>query len=138
VEILGAWSEIETVNRRDIRKVLIFGGTGNIDGSEEFSFLDRLLGPGSGIDVIGGSSPEKVHRDHSELKAGAALEKEDGIGIRDIKKIAKILLGRGVDLIVGCSPVTGLQDREAGPSDIHELFPGLSHNFLRKDRRPGI
>ena len=55
---------------------------GDLDAADALRFLDRLLRPRAGDDVVGRAARgQQVHRHHRELQAGAALQKEHVVAL---------------------------------------------------------
>ncbi len=66
-------------------------------------FVERFLAPGAGDDVLGGFAGafQQVQREHVELQAGTALEKENLIAGGHAQQFAQALDGFGEDGIKG-------------------------------------
>ncbi len=98
-------------------------------------FSDGLGGPGAGMKDIHGLSREaQVHGSHGELHAAAALDEDDGIVVRDSKKIAELLFRGGVDAFKFRGTVAHLHDRHAAAAPVEEFLADAFEN--RKRKRP--
>jgi hypothetical protein len=114
VDVGGAGVERQLAWRRDPREVLCFRRRGNLDGADALGFLDRLLRPGAGHDVIcGAAGRQQVHRHHRELQARAALEEEHVIVLRDSRQRANIGLATLDHVVERFRAVADLEDRHA-------------------------
>ena len=79
---------------RNARVVLAFGRRRDVDRADLLRFLDRLLRPRAGVDVVGGrAGGEQVHRHHRELQARAALQEQHPVVRRNARQRADVGFG---------------------------------------------
>ena len=84
------------------------------DGADALRFLQRLLRPGAGDDVVGGRARrEQVHRHHRELQRRAALQEQHLVRRRNVAERAQVGLGPREDVLEGLRAVADLEDRHA-------------------------
>src|SRR5258708_31094222 len=98
-------------------------------------FSDGLGGPGACVEDVNGLSGEaQVHGSHGELHAAAALDEDDGVVVRDSKKIAELLFRSGVDTFKFKGTVAHFHDRHATAAPVEEFLADAFEN--RKRKRP--
>ncbi len=62
----------------------LFGRRRDVCRADLLGFLERLLSPVAGDDVVGRRARrEQVHRDHGKLQAGTALQKQHLVVVRN-------------------------------------------------------
>ena len=84
--------------------------------TKKLGFGNRLLGPGTGVDVIRSAALQEVHRDLGELGRGAALQEQDMELVVEAADPLDPLDGFVVDRIVFLATV--------GP--LHQVHPGAT------------
>src|SRR4029079_8562405 len=80
---------------------------------------------------------KQVHRDHRELEAGAALEEQHVIALRDIRQFPEVRFAAGENLLEGFRPVADLEDRHADPGKSKQIALCLLEHFERENRGAG-
>jgi hypothetical protein len=111
------------VERREGRVLAVFTRPGDGGGGELLGLLEGLVAPGSGHDEVGriGGPRAEVERDGGELRGGAALEEEHGVGVGHREERAQVglgLLDGGVELLPA---VAHLHDAHPGAVVVHQL-----------------
>ncbi len=116
----------------------VFRGGRDLDAAEALGLGDGLLGPGTGIDVVGlVCAAQQVHRDHRKLAGGPALQEQHLVTLRHGQKLAQVgfrLLGDGHELL---SAVAHLRDAHAAAMPVQHLLPGLPQHLFRQHGRTG-
>ncbi len=79
MDIFCAVSEVQFGGNR--RELVCLRTARDIDRTEAFGFLHRFARPLAGMNIIGGSALQKVHREHGELRTGSAAQKQRGIRV---------------------------------------------------------
>jgi len=83
--------QLPLVLPRDGEIVVALGAGGHIDVTETLSFLDGLLRPDAGVDIVGHTVfRQKVQRNLGELLAGAALQEQHLVVRRNGQQVAQI------------------------------------------------
>jgi hypothetical protein len=137
VDVRRARRQLQLVLTRHARIVLGLRGRGNVDRADALRFLDRFLGPRSGVDVIGGRARgEEIHRHHRELEAGAALQEQHLVVRRNGRQRADVGLRLREDRLERRRAVADLEDRHADSRQRHEIALNLFENGHRQDRGP--
>jgi hypothetical protein len=110
----------------------------DVDRPDLFGFLDRLLGPRSAVDVVGGRRRgEEVHRDHRELQAGAARKKQHAIVRGDGGERTDVGLGLGKNRFERLRAMADLEDRHPHAGQRDEVALHLFQDRHRQHRRSG-
>jgi hypothetical protein len=82
MDIGGVWCQLQFTFQWHACRNLLLAVCGDIHIANELGFLQCLGSPGAGIDIVSRLAlPQQVHRNHSELNACSALDKENGIVI---------------------------------------------------------
>jgi hypothetical protein len=106
--------------------------------ADRLGFLDGLLAPDAGHDVVGDASGrQQVVRHHRELERGAALEEEHLVVGRNAGQLARVGLGLRVHGFVDLAAVAVLGDADAAALDAPEIFLRLAQDRFRKRRGTG-
>jgi hypothetical protein len=94
----GIRVELPAVARWDAGVATGLGAGGDIDRAVLAGFLDRLLRPFAGVDVVGRSlAAQHVHRHDGVLADGAALHEQHLVVRRHGQQLAQQAFGLGMD-----------------------------------------
>ena len=128
--------------RREVRHVRrdFLGGVGeDVDRADLLGFLDGLVGPGAGVDVVGGAAGgEQVQRDLRELEGGAALQEQHLVVVGQAQQLGHVGDGFRVDGVVRLAAVRVFHDGHAGAGEIGQLGLGLLEDFQGEGRGTGV
>jgi hypothetical protein len=114
---------------REVRGLAIVN---DLDVTKQLGLFDGGGGPRPRIRIehrLAGH--RQVHRNHGELQAGATLQKQHGIVVRNAHQFTGIGLGRVDDLLELLTAVTGLSQAVAQPVIVGEFRRHLLHDFPR-------
>jgi hypothetical protein len=103
--------------------------------AEALGFLDGLLRPRAGVDVVGRPVlRQEGHRDHEELARRPALQEEDLVVVRDIRDLAAVRDGLLVHAVEDLAPVAVFHDADAAAVDVPDVLLRLLDDGLGKHR----
>ena len=114
----------------------VFTAGGHVDVAVATGFLDRLLGPLPGIDVIRRFAlAQQIHGHHGELRGGTALQEQHGVVVADPHQAAQVLLGLFGNFHEHLVPMAHFHDGQAHALVIQHFLTGLLQNIRRQRRR---
>ena len=127
VNICGILRELPVFLRGHVREMLVFRRRRNIDRAVFFRFLDRLLGPLSGVDIIGHrSAAEKIHRHDGIFANRPALQEQNPVAGGDRQQCAQIGLSLVGDADEFLAAMTHFHHRHAATVPIQHFGGGLA------------
>ena len=133
MHIGGIRVDLQLLLCRDVTKVHVLAGGGNLADAQKFRFLIRLGGKAAGKHIAAGMLlGSKIHGYHVELQAGAALNEEHIIVIAKPHEILDIGLGLIVDFVVLLRTMADLQNGHAAFTEIQEFRLGLLQHRQRQ------
>ncbi len=136
IYIIGIRVQILVRDFGNVGEVVFSAGRCDVCFSELFVFLDGFLGPLTCIDHICAIF-QKVHRNHVELKAASALQKQDFVVFRDIHKPAQSVLCAVQNIFEVRGPVGHLHHTHAASVGIKHFFRGPFQHPFRQAGRSG-
>jgi len=97
-------------------------------------FFYALLGPGAGIDVVGGERfSVEVQWRHIELERRSPLQEKNLVIVGDVHQAAQVCLRSEDDFLIHRAPVTHFHDGHAVLAVAEQLRGGSLQNGLRHD-----
>ena len=100
-----------------------------------YSFIRKITGHGISRRL---SSPQKIHRHHRKLQAGAASHKEHAIIVAQTQKLLDVGFRLSIDFFINRRAVTHFQNRHTAALQIQQLGLYLLQHFQRQHGRTGI
>ena len=138
MNIGGVFGEFPCVERRNVVVFGVLALGGDSDFAEKPGFLHRLAGPRAGIDEIRRAGGHKVHRDHGELHACAALNVDNVIGIGNAEDVTDVLIGMVKNSLEILAAVGVFKNAASCAVIVAEFFLSSFHNGRRQHGRPCI
>src|SRR2546427_6893450 len=121
------------------RELFRFGGSRNMVEKPLFQFTDGFGGPSAGMEDVHRLSREaQVHGGHGELHTAAALDKDDGVVVRDSKKTAELVFRGRVDAFKFGRAVAHLHHGHAAAAPVEEFPADAFEDRERKRSRSGV
>ena len=116
-----------------------FAVPGDVDLAFPLGFVEGHLAPRAGDDVVGGFTlaAHQIQRDHRELQARAALQKDNLVVVRDGEQLFEERFGGGEDFEKARGPVAHFQHAHAVAGEADQLALGLLQHRQRQDGRAG-
>ena len=109
-----------------------------IHRAEFLRFLDGLLAPAAGDDVIGARiKRQKIHRHHGELQTGAALQKKDRVVFGNVEQPAQTSFRALDNFVEGFGAMANLHHRHADTGKREQISLRFFQNRNRNYRGPG-
>ena len=106
--------------------------------AQDLGFLDRLLRPDAGEQIVGGAVVrEQVHRHHRELQRGAALKEQHPVAVGDPGQLAARRFGLIEDLLEHLAAVAVLHDPDPATGNVPDRLLRLPKHGLGKNRGAG-
>ena len=90
VNVIGILAELELIHVGDVGEVTVFARSNTASITKQLSFLERLLRPRTGNDVIGLAVQHQVHGDSGKLLSCATLQEQHLVVVGNVHKVAKI------------------------------------------------
>src|SRR3954471_4028158 len=119
-----------------VSEIAIFRRCSDVHIAKGFGFLDRLLRPFAGRDVIGlAAAAQQVHRHLRELQRGTARQEQQLVIRRHGEQLAQVLLGVGGDADELLAAMTHLHHRHAAAVPVEHLVAGAGKDFRGQHRR---
>ena len=138
VHVGRAGRQLQLLLRGDARVVVGLRRPGDVDRADLLRFLDRLVGPRAGVDVVGGRArAEQVHRHHRELQRGAPLQHEDLVVRRHARQRADVLDRAVEHVLERLRAVADLHDRHADVGQRDQIALRLLEHRKRQDGGAG-
>ncbi len=131
VHVGGVGIELPLILCRRVAEVLVFARRHHVHRAVALGFLDRLLRPLAGVEVIGaGFAAQQVHRHHGELRRRAALQEQHLVVGGDAHQLAQIGLGLGGDAHEFLAAMAHFHHRHAAAVPVDHLGLHLLQHFL--------
>ena len=137
MNIRGILAQLPRFQRRDIGKIAILARRCHVHIAVLLRFLDRLLRPFTGVDVVGDTAPaQKVHWHDGVLGNRSALQEQHLVILRNCQQFAQAGFSLRVNRDEFLASVTHFHDRHARSVPIQHLVARFFQNLLRQNRGP--
>ena len=131
--------------RRDVQFVgnegvaFILGGGGKVGLTDDVGFLDRLGGPGAGVDVGADLAlGQEIHGDERKLSRSAAAHEQYFVVVAQAERLAHERHRLLVYFVEFRRAVRGFHDRHAGAAVVEQFFLYNLEHVQRQGRRTGV
>ena len=135
VEVVGVLGNLDGVDVGHVAERLVLAGRQAVRGAVHLRFLEGLLRPGTGNDVVGHAAFDlhEVHRNGGELRGGATLEEQHLVVLGDAHEVAQVGLSGVDDVLERLRAMAHLHDGHACALVVEHFGCSLLQNRFRQD-----
>ena len=138
VHVGSAGIQLELLLSRNAIELVALGRCRDLHGADSLGFLDRLLRPDTGDDVVGGAAGrQQIHGHHRELQARATLEEQNVVTLGHARERAQVGLATLDDLVEGRGAMADLEHRHADAGQRQQVLLDLLEHGDRQHGRTG-